>query len=125
LTPTILLLSAASFIVVAVMTVTGPLLPLVAAEFDVSVGSAGYVVTAFAVPYGAFQVVFGPLGDRYGKLRVIATALGVSTVFTWGCAWVASLEGLAAMRALGGLVMAGTVPLAMAWIADEVPYARR
>ena len=69
----ILLLAAVAFVVVAVMTVTGPLLPLIAGEFSRSVGQAGIIVTAFAVPYGAFQIVFGPIGDRYGKLRVVAT----------------------------------------------------
>ena len=68
---TILLLAAVAFVVVAVMTVTGPLLPLIAEEFGRSVGQVGIIVTAFAVPYGAFQIVFGPIGDRYGKVRVI------------------------------------------------------
>lgn len=121
----IFLLGAASFIVVAVMTVTGPLLPLLAAEFGVSVGRAGLIVTAFAVPYGAFQILFGPLGDRYGKLRVMSGALAAASVFTLACGGVATLSGLISARALCGLAMAGTVPLAMAWIADEVPYAGR
>ena len=75
----IALLSAVAFTVVAVMTVTGPLLPLIATEFGRSVGQAGLIVTAFAVPYGAFQIVFGPIGDRYGKLRVIAIALATDS----------------------------------------------
>lgn len=122
---TLFLLSAASFIVVAVMTVMTPLLPLIADEFARSIGNVGLVVSAFAVPYGAFQIVFGPLGDRYGKLRTVALALGASTVFTLACGLVGSLEGLVVMRFLTGLAMAGTVPLAMAFIADEVPFAER
>lgn len=121
----VFLLGAASFVVVAVMTVTGPLLPLIAHDFGTSVGAAGIVVSAFAVPYGAFQIVFGPLGDRAGKLRVVAGALTVSTVFVLGSGMTGSLEGLAVMRFLCGAAMAGTVPLAMAYIADEVPYATR
>ena len=121
----VFLLGAASFVVVAVMTVTGPLLPLIAHDFGTSVGAAGIVVSAFAVPYGAFQIVFGPLGDRAGKLRVVAGALTVSTVFVLGSGMTGSLEGLAVMRFLCGAAMAGTVPLAMAYIADEVPYASR
>ncbi|CAN0463941.1 unnamed protein product, partial [Phaeothamnion confervicola] len=121
----VFLLGAASFVVVAVMTVTGPLLPLIADDFGTSVGAAGIVVSAFAVPYGAFQIVFGPLGDRAGKLRVVAAALSVSTVFVLGSGMTGSLEELAVMRFLCGAAMAGTVPLAMAYIADEVPYATR
>ena len=121
----VFLLGAASFVVVAVMTVTGPLLPLIAHDFGTSVGAAGIVVSAFAVPYGAFQIVFGPLGDRAGKLRVIAIAMTVSTVFVLASGLTGSLESLAAMRFLCGAAMAGTVPLAMAYIADEVPYETR
>ena len=124
--PTIVfLLGAASFVVVAVMTVTGPLLPLIAEDFHTSVGAAGVVVSAFAVPYGAFQILFGPLGDRVGKLRVMAGALSVSTLFVLGSALVGSLHELAIMRFLCGATMAGTVPLAMAYLADEVPYESR
>ena len=121
----VFLLGAASFIVVAVMTVIGPLLPLIAEDFGTSVGAAGVVVSAFAVPYGVFQIVFGPLGDRVGKLRVVALALTISTVFVLGSGLVHTLHGLALMRFLCGAAMAGTVPLAMAYIADEVPYASR
>ena len=121
----VFLLGASSFVVVAVMTVTGPLLPLIAEDFHTSVGAAGVVVSAFAVPYGAFQIVFGPLGDRVGKLRVMAGALSAATVFVLGCALVESLHQLAVMRFLCGAAMAGTVPLAMAYLADEVPYGAR
>ena len=121
----VFLLGAASFVVVSVMTVTGPLLPLIAEDFGTSVGAAGIVVSAFAVPYGAFQIVFGPLGDRAGKLRVIAGAMTVSTLFVLASGLSGSLESLASMRFLCGAAMAGTVPLAMAYIADEVPYETR
>ena len=122
---TILLLTAVAFIVVAVMTVTGPLLPLIAEEYGRTVGQAGIIVTAFAVPYGACQIVFGPLGDRFGKLRVIALALGTATVFVAASGWSTSLEELAWMRFASGVAMAATIPLAMAWIADEIPAAVR
>jgi MFS transporter, YNFM family, putative membrane transport protein len=121
----IYLLSAAGFIAVAVMTVTGPLLPLIAAEFGESVGTAGIVVTAFAIPYGVLQIFYGPLGDRVGKLRVIAGALGISTVFTVACGFSNSLESLTLWRFLTGAAIAATVPLSMAYIADEVAYADR
>lgn len=107
------------------MTVTGPLIPLIAVEFGQTVGTVGVIVTAFAIPYGLFQIVFGPIGDRLGKLRVIAGTLALSTVFTAACGFVDTLEGLTAFRFLSGMATAATVPLAMAFIADEVPYEVR
>ncbi len=125
LNPTILLLSIVSFIVVAVMTVTGPMLPLIADDFGTSIGGAGIIVSAFAVPYGACQIFFGPVGDRLGKLHVIALALGVSAIFVCASGVADSIEFLASMRFLCGVFMAATVPLALAYIADEIPYKDR
>ena len=107
------------------MTVTGPLLPLVAEEFGTSVGEAGAIVSAFAIPYGACQILFGPVGDRLGKLRVIAGALAVSSLFVLASGFSESLQFLTSMRFVCGFFMAATVPLALAYIADEVAYAER
>jgi len=107
------------------MTVTGPLLPLIADEFGKSVGTAGIIVTAFVLPYGACQLIFGPIGDRIGKLRIIALSLGCSTIFTVAAGFVDTLESLVILRFMTGVTLAATVPLSMAYIADEVPYAIR
>ena len=125
MTATIWLLSAVSFVVVAIMTVSVPLLPVLAAEFQTSIGYAGIIVTAFALPYGAVQILLGPVGDKFGKLRVIAGSLALSTIFVLGSGAADSIEYLATMRFFSGLSMAGTIPLAMAYIADEVPYETR
>ena len=122
---TLFLLSTAGFIVAVMMTVTGPILPLIADEFSTSIGTAGIIVTAFALAYGAAQLVFGPIGDRIGKLHVIALTLGASAVFTLATGFVDSLESLTVLRFLTGLTIAATVPLSMAYIADAVPYANR
>tara|TARA_Y100001970_G_scaffold130082_1_gene160406 strand:- start:558 stop:1652 length:1095 start_codon:yes stop_codon:yes gene_type:complete len=107
------------------MTVSVPLLPVLAAEFQTSIGYAGIIVTAFALPYGAVQILLGPVGDKFGKLRVIAGSLALSTIFVLGSGTADSIEYLATMRFFSGLSMAGTIPLAMAYIADEVPYETR
>ena len=95
---------------------------MIADEFGKSVGTAGIVVTAFALPYGACQLIFGPIGDRIGKLRIIALSLGCSTIFTVATGFVDTLESLAILRFMTGVTLAATVPLSMVYIADEVPY---
>lgn len=64
-------LGAAAFIVTANARAIDPLLPTIAAEFAVSVGRAALIVTSYAVPYGLCQLLYGPLGDRVGKPRVM------------------------------------------------------
>ena len=70
----IVLLSAASFASVATMRVADPLLPQVAREFGVSAGDASIIATAFALAYGFCQLVYGVLGDRFGKYRLVTLA---------------------------------------------------
>lgn len=48
-----------------------PMLPQLAADFDTSVSAASAIVTSFAFAYAGSVLVQGPLGDRYGKLRVV------------------------------------------------------
>ena len=54
------------------------LLPRLDADFGVGLGTAAQVVTAFAIAYGLLQAFYGPLGDHFGKYRVIAWACGAS-----------------------------------------------
>lgn len=121
----VIALSLAGFIVVACMRITDPLLPVIAEEFGVSVGQAGIVVTAYAVAYGLFLLAYGPLGDRYGKLKVIAVTLTGASVSVAACAFANSLAMLAALRFLTGVASAATVPLAIAWLGDNVPLEDR
>jgi len=68
------LLSLAAFGSGISLRVTDPMLPQLATEFGVSLGDASLVVTVFSVAYGLAQLLFGPLGDRYGKYLVVACA---------------------------------------------------
>jgi predicted MFS family arabinose efflux permease len=105
--------------------IIAPVLPAIAASLGVSAGDAGLAVTAYTLSYGVMQVVYGPLSDRYGRVRVIrATA----TLFAAGTALSGFAPGLGAFlaaRLLTGAVAAATIPTTYAYIGDAVPYARR
>ena len=101
------------------------LLPRLAQEFSISLGEASQVITAFAVAYGLSQLLFGPLGDRYGKYRVIGWACAASAVTSLLCALAQSHAALLAGRLVAGATAAAVIPLSMAWIGDVVAYERR
>ena len=101
------------------------LLPRLAAEFQIPLGQAAQVITAFAVAYGLSQLVFGPLGDRFGKYRVIGWACLASAFTALACALAPGFGALVIGRLLAGASAAAVIPLAMAWIGDVVPYAQR
>lgn len=122
---TIVLLSLAAFGSAASLRVMDPLLPRLASEFNAGLGSVAHVITGFAISYGVLQMVFGPLGDRFGKLRVIAIACAASALATTACAFATSLDALVWTRVLAGACCASVIPLAMAWIGDSVAYERR
>lgn len=107
------------------MRLTDALLPRLADEFAISLGQASWVITVFAVAYGLSQALFGPLGDRFGKLRVITWACVASAGTALLCGLAPGHHSLLAGRLLAGATSAAVIPLAMAWIGDSVPYERR
>ena len=107
------------------MRLADPLLPRLAREFSVSLGQVSQVITLFALAYGLAQLVFGPLGDRFGKYRVIGWACAASALTSLASALSDSLAGLMLARLATGISAAAVIPLAMAWIGDVVAYERR
>ncbi len=63
----ILILGLAGFVVMADNWVVSPILPAIAKSLQVSPVRAGLLISAYMIPFGLFQLVFGPLADRYGK----------------------------------------------------------
>ncbi|NTU90035.1 MAG: MFS transporter [Actinobacteria bacterium] len=121
----VMLLGFAGFIVMADNWVVSPLLPAISESVGVSAVSAGVLVTAYMLPFGIFQLLFGPLADRYGKTRVILITFTAFTAATTLCALGANLTSIAFFRALTGLFAAATMPVSFALIADIVPMEDR
>lgn len=121
----IVALSFAALASGASMRLADALLPRLATEFGVTLGRASLVITVFAVAYGLAQALFGPLGDRFGKLRVITWACVAAALASLLCALAPGYGALLAARLLAGATAAAVIPLAMAWIGDNVPYERR
>ncbi|MFC4278147.1 MFS transporter [Achromobacter aloeverae] len=121
----ILVLAIAAFASACAFRICDPLLPQLSLEYGTSTGEAAGVVTIFAVAYGVFQFLFGPLGDRYGKYRTVTAAAFLCAVGSLGAALAPSLNGMLLARFLSGAAGAGIIPLAMAWIGDNVDYAQR
>jgi predicted MFS family arabinose efflux permease len=118
-------LSLAAFGSGIALRINDALLPRLAAEFGIGLGQAAQVISWFAIAYGLAQLVFGPLGDRHGKYRVIAWATAACAFSSALCALAPGFEGLRAARVLAGATAAAIIPLSMAWIGDVVDYEHR
>jgi predicted MFS family arabinose efflux permease len=121
----LLVMALAGFSSMVAMRMCDPMLVVLGQEFQVTTGEASRVVSAFAVAYGVMQLFYGPLGDRFGKLRVISLAALACAVFSAITSMAPSLTVLVVMRAFMGATAAGIIPLTLAWIGDQVAYDRR
>lgn len=122
---TFYLIAAAGFASMAGMRICDALLPSLAASFQVSTGTAASSISLFVIAYGFMQLVYGPLGDRYGKQRVITYAVAACAFINLALVFASSMTAVAVMRAIAGAVTAGIIPLGMAHIGDSVPYSDR
>ncbi|HKO67370.1 MAG TPA: MFS transporter [Burkholderiaceae bacterium] len=121
----LVLLAFAAFASTAAVRVCDPMLPQLAQAFSTTAGQAASVVTVFAVAYGVLQLFYGPLGDHFGKYRVVSLATLACALASLGCAFAPSIHWLIVARFLAGATAAAIVPLSVAWIGDNVPYERR
>jgi predicted MFS family arabinose efflux permease len=121
----IALLGAAAFLVTADVRVITPLLRVIADTYGTDVGTTAVVVTAYALPYGLCQLLYGPLGDRIGKVRIMALAMLLFAGGTAAHALAPSLWALTLVRALTGAVAAAVIPMSLAYIGDTYPYQSR
>jgi predicted MFS family arabinose efflux permease len=121
----IVLLSMAAFASAANMRVIDPLLIQLSAEFGVTVGTASIASTVFLLANGVFVLVHGPFGDRYGKMAVVAIACLAAAACCALSALSISLGMLAGARFLTGVTSSAIIPLAIAWLGDNVSYDKR
>ena len=121
----ILILGLSGFVVMADNWVVSPILPAIARSIGVSPIQAGLLISAYMIPFGLFQLVFGPLSDRYGKRQVINLSMIFFTVGTGLCGLGVGLFDLALYRAITGVFAASVMPISLALIGDVVPMERR
>lgn len=120
-----MLLGLAGFIVMADNWVVSPILPAISQNLNIDIARAGLLITAYMIPFGFFQIVFGPLADRFGKKQVITFSIVAFTIATGLCAFGSSLGNLAIFRALTGAFAASVMPISLAMIGDIFPMKER
>jgi predicted MFS family arabinose efflux permease len=121
----IILLGIAGFIVMADNWVVSPILPSISQNLNIDVGSAGLLITAYMIPFGIFQIIFGPLADKYGKKQVITFSMIMFTVAAGLCTLGTNLTNLSIFRALTGIFAASVMPISLAMIGDSFPMKER
>ena len=76
----VILLGLLGFIVMADNWVVSPILPAIAETLGIPVQNAGLLITAYMIPFGLFQLIFGPLADRFGKKQILTFSIVFFTI---------------------------------------------
>jgi EmrB/QacA subfamily drug resistance transporter len=114
----------AMFLASADQTILAAAIPAIAGALgnfeDVSWLAAGYLMAAMtAAP------IYGHLGDRFGRRRMLFVALAVFVLASVACAAATSLAWLIVARSMQGLGGGGLMMLSQALISEQVPPRER
>ena len=121
----IFFLSCATFSSMVAQRLCDAMLPQLSREFGATLAESAQTVSVFAVAYGLAQLIYGPLGDRLGKFKVITFATLACSVGSVLSAIAPSLWVLVLARVLVALGAAAIIPMSIAWVGDSVSYEKR
>jgi MFS family permease len=71
------------------------------------------------------SMVWGPIADRFGRVRALILTILFYSVFTFLCGVVTNIWQLAVLRVLCGIGLGGEQPMGGTFVAEEWPEDRR
>ncbi|MDZ7700559.1 MAG: MFS transporter [Halobacteriales archaeon] len=95
-----------------------PILHLLVADFDITLGQAGALLTVFYAMYSVFQLPAGALADRLGKKPVLGAGMVVLAAGIFLAAQADSYLTLVGAQALAGIGGSTYHPSGMSLISD-------
>jgi MFS family permease len=86
---------------------------------------SGYAQSIFVAGWALGGLVFGAVGDRFGRAKTLAMTVLIYSVCTGLSSFASSFTSFAVYRALTGLGVGGVFGLAVALVADSLPESTR
>ena len=102
-----------------------PLLIPMAVTFHVSLAAVSGVASLYYLAYGLLPPVYGVLADRFGRVRIIRTALLGTAVADVLSALSPNLTALLVARFITGGIACGVMPTTLVYLADRFPFTVR
>src|SRR6204780_886928 len=84
----------------------------------------GLLFALFLIGWG-LAFLWGPIGDRFGRVRTLMLTIVWYSVFTFLSAFVTSVWQLAILRLLAGIGIGGEWAMGGTFVAEEWPESRR
>ncbi|MFD0266505.1 MFS transporter [Streptomyces sp. NPDC127106] len=114
-------LCAAQFMVALDFSVLNVALPDLGRDLGLSQAALQWAVTAFALPSGGFLLLFGRIGDLYGRKRLFLAGLALFGAASLLATLAWDPASFLAGRALQGLGAAAVVPTGMSLLTTTFP----
>ncbi|GAA6143659.1 multidrug effflux MFS transporter [Hydrogenophaga sp. 5NK40-0174] len=95
-----------------------PALPSMTEGFGASLSQAQLTLTALLLAFGASQLVWGPVSDRFGRRPVLLVGAVLYVVASTANAFASSMEELVLWRTVQGVAMGAGVMCARAVVRD-------
>src|SRR6202795_2481206 len=114
----------AMFLAAADQTILASALPTIAGSLG-GLADLSWVVIAYLLAATIAAPLYGHLGDRFGRRRMLLGALAIFTAASLACALAPTLLLLIAARAMQGLGGGGLMTLAQALIGEHVSPRER
>ena len=105
-------------------TILATALPTIAADLG-RLTDVSWVISAYVITAAATTPLWGKLGDRLGRKRVLEVSLGWFLVASAICGAASSITWLIVSRALQGVAAGGLMTLAYAAVGDLVSPRER
>lgn len=114
----LILLSAMTFLTNGDIYLSAPLLLSIGKDLNISIGSAALSVTSYMGAFAFFNLFFGPLGDRFGRSKILIFCSFGTSIFSCLCVFSSSITSLIILRAFNGAFAAGIMPVSVAIIGE-------
>ncbi|NJE08370.1 MFS transporter [Thermococcus sp. M39] len=114
------LLSLASLLVLYTEAMLIPSLPYIQREFNITQADVSWILTAYLITGTICALIFGTLGDMYGKKKLLLTALSLYTLALILNGYAPTFRALLLSRAVQGVGMA-MLPLAYSLVREQFP----
>ncbi|WP_105956863.1 MFS transporter [Apilactobacillus quenuiae] len=116
---TILGLFFGVFVTGADSFIISPILPEISSSFDESISLTAYGVTIYALCFAIGAPIFGPLGDRYDKKKLLIIGILIFLLGTLFCGFSKNLNEFYICRAIAGIGASLFVPNVWAFIGSN------
>ncbi len=110
------LLSGMTFFTNGDIFLSAPLLVSIGNDLNITIASAALSVTTYMGAFAFFNLFIGPLGDRFGRTRIVILCSFGTSIFSCLCFFVDTLPSLLIFRAFNGAFAAGIMPVSVAII---------